>query len=109
MAATSTARPPRNVPEGYVAIPISAGQKAAPVRVSVLARREPDAVAGHLVLIRQTADAVVYLGALIDVGGRVHMWLELWVQSLDAVSQSFFGWRESLSNALLDERWQRQA
>src|SRR3954452_8326273 len=108
-ASRSTSRQQRSVPAGYVAVPISTGQKAAPVRVSVLAKREPDAVAGHLVLIRQTADAKVYLGALVDMGGRVHAWLELWVQSLDAVAQALFGWRETLTNALLDQRWQSQA
>src|SRR4051794_11046040 len=108
-ASSSTSRQHRRVPDGYVAVPISTGQKAAPVRVSVLAKSEPDPVAGHLVLIRQTADAKVFLGALVDVGGDVHSWLEIWVQSLDAVAEAMFGWREALSNALLDHRWERQA
>jgi hypothetical protein len=109
MATTSAQQQARGVPDGYVAIPISIGQKASPVRISVVARVVPDPVGGTLVTLRQTADARVYLGTLIDVGGRVHAWLELWVQSLDALADTLAAWREALTNAVLDQRWQRTA
>lgn len=69
---------------------------------AVLRGREP-------VVLREDLDARVYLGAVADVEGRVHRWLELWVQDIDGVSRAPSAYRERLSNADLDERWRRRA
>ena len=44
-------------------------------------------------------------GAIVDAGGQVHEWVELWVQSPDGIADTLASWREVLSNAALDERW----
>jgi hypothetical protein len=105
-----TAGTPR-LPNGYVAVPISEAQLVAPVKVCVVAAREPDPVGGSLVLLRDLLDARVYLGCLVDAATRVLRWLEIWVQDLDkfvGVTKASSVGREALSNAVLDERWQAQ-
>lgn len=100
---------PGRLPEGYAAIPISAEQAGAPVRLCVLARRTPDAAAGPLVLLRDLLDANVYLGCLSDAGGVVHQWVEVWVQDVSRLAESPAGAAGALTNAMLDDRWTRQA
>src|SRR5690606_8705385 len=41
--------------------------------------------------------------------GTVHEWVEVWVQSLQGLGESFAAYRESLTNASMEERWRRQA
>ncbi len=96
------------LPEGYVPIPIAENQKAAVLKICVLVKPEPDPVAGHLVVLRDTLDAKVLLGCIIDTAGRVHQWLELWIQNPAALIGTVSAARQSLSNATLDDRWRRQ-
>lgn len=93
------------VPEGYRAIAIRASNEPTPVRLCVLARTEPEAGVSPLVLLRNLTDASVYLGCLTDAGGRVREWLEIWVQNLDGLSDSYPAYRERISNHVLDEQW----
>ncbi|HUT32679.1 MAG TPA: hypothetical protein VNE39_04290 [Planctomycetota bacterium] len=97
----------REIPEGYVAVPISVEQKAAPLRICVLARRQPDPVGGHLVVLRDLIDGQVFLGCVFDAGGVPQRWVELWVQNLDALPNTVAAYREALSNRVLDARWAR--
>jgi hypothetical protein len=97
----------REIPDGYVAIPIGAEQMASPLRVCVLARCEPDPVAGHIVVLRDLIDAHVLLGCVLDAGGQIQQWVEVWVQNLDALANTVTACREALSNKILDDRWQR--
>jgi hypothetical protein len=91
------------LPKGLLAVPISVGQAAAPLRLCVVCRA---AGAGEgLIAIRDTLDARVLLGCITDAGARVHQWVEIWVQSLQNVLAAPGVARESLSNALLDKRW----
>jgi hypothetical protein len=109
---------PGVVPDRYVAVPISVEQSAASLRVCVLCRVDADPLAGHLVVVRDQLDSRAYLGCVVDQGetgpggarsgARVHQWVEVWVQTLDALAGSVPAARESLSNAALDERWERQ-
>lgn len=99
---------PSGTPEGFVAVPIVQGA-AGPVRLCVLAQREPDAVGGRLVLLRQTFEAQVFLGCVADAVGRVIEWAELWVQTIEGVQRAPATARDALTNATLDERWARQA
>ena len=95
------------VPAGYVAIPISADQCAATLRLCAVAKVQPDPVAGHLVVLRDTLDARVFLGCIADAAGRIHQWIELRVQNLEGIAGAVAVCREALSNAALDERWAR--
>jgi len=99
---------PARLPDGYVAIAIAENQKAAILKICVLVRPKPEPVGGHLVVIRDTIDAKVLLGCVIDAGGRVQDWLELWVQNTENLMDTASACRQSLSNAALDEQWLRQ-
>jgi len=96
-----------HLPEGYVAVPISAGQSEAVLRICAAVKRQADPVGGQLVILRHTMDARVLLGCLCDAAGRIHQWLEIWVQCLDGLAGSPAVCREAISNASLDERWAR--
>ena len=104
----STQQPFRNqlrIPEGYAAIPIQESELGATVRLCVLVSQTPDPTAGHLVLLRDLPDAMVYLGCLTDAGGRLREWTELWVQNVDGLESSLPALRESFSNHNVDKRW----
>ena len=93
------------IPEGYCAIPIHESEMSATVRLCVLAKQAPDPASGHLVLLRDLPDAMVYLGCLTDAGGRLHEWIEIWVQNVDGLESSLPAIHESFSNHSMDERW----
>ena len=97
------------IPEGYSAIPIQEADLGATLRLCVLARQTPDPSAGHLVLLRDLADAMVYLGCVTDSGGRLHHWAEVWVQNVDGLQSSLPALCESFSNRSLDEHWTKMA
>src|SRR5437867_3352118 len=97
------------IPEGYSAIPIQESDLGSAVRLCVLARQTPDPAAGHLVLLRDLPDAMVYLGCLTDAGGRLREWAELWVQNVDGLEASLPALRESFSNHSIDQRWANNA
>ena len=105
MPNTSSSGNQTGIPEGYSAIPIQESELGASVRLCVMVRQTPDPVAGHLVLLRDLPDAMVYLGCLIDAGGRLREWAELWVQNVDGLESSLPERRESFSNHSLDQRW----
>ncbi|MEO8427417.1 MAG: hypothetical protein ABI651_09925, partial [Verrucomicrobiota bacterium] len=109
MATTRVSGNQTGIPEGYSAIPIREADVEASVRLCVLAREIPDPAAGHLVLLRDLPDAMVYLGCLTDAGGRLREWAELWVQNVDGLVSSLIALRESLSNHSLDQRWANTA
>ena len=94
-------------PGGYVAVPISPDQEAAPLRICVLVRPEPDPAAGHLVVLRDMIDSQVLLGCVADARGEVQQWLELWVQNLDQLANVIAACREALTNTVLDQRWRK--
>ena len=52
---------PTALPQGYVAVGLMPDQAGAPVRISIIVRKEPDPVAGHFVVLRSLLDAMVYL------------------------------------------------
>lgn len=94
-------------PQGLLCVPLEA-EAAGAVRLFIAVRRELDAIDGCLVLIRDNIDAQVYLGGLMDRGGRVLRWLELWVQSVDHIVEAPRSRGETITNLSLDERWGRQ-
>src|SRR4051812_41977303 len=101
---------PPALPAGYLAVPLFPDQKS-PLRLSIVARKDADTVAGHFVTLRTSLDAVMYLGCIVDAGsggnsvGRLHGYVEIWVQSLNGLAGSPAAAREALSNRVLDERW----
>jgi hypothetical protein len=100
-----TARSP--LPEGFVAVSLVPETTHAALRINIIVRKEPDPVAGHFVTLRTLLDAVVYLGCITDAGGRLHGYVELWIQNLEGLADAPAAAREALSNHILDERWAR--
>lgn len=98
---------PESPPEGYIAVPVPEDQKAATLKICVLVRGEPEPMAGHLIVLRDTMDAKIYLGCIVDSSNTVHEWLELWIQNSGALVDTVSAARQALSNSLLDTRWQQ--
>ncbi len=97
------------LPKDYVAIPIAEDQKAAALKICVLVRPKPDPVGGHLVVLRDTIDAKVFLGCIVDVSSQVLEWLELWIQNTETLINTASAACQSLSNTMLDNRWRQQS
>lgn len=85
-------------------VPLSADEAAANLRLCAVLREQPDAATGHLILLRQTPEARVILGAACDADGGVREWLELWLQDIDVQPPG-----ETLiaSNTARDTAWQQ--
>ena len=85
-------------------VPLSTDEAAANLRLCAVLREQPDAATGHLILLRQTPEARVILGAACDADGGVREWLELWLQDIDAQPTG-----ETLvaSNTARDAAWQQ--
>ena len=107
MASPQIKDAPSSIPDGYGIVEVSAEQKVSPLRIGVIVKKQADPVAGHLVMLRDLLDAQVYLGCVADASGRVQQWVELWVQSTNGLAGSLPASRETLSNAVLDDRWER--
>ena len=105
MSGAETRENLERVPEGYAAVAVQESQEAAPLRICVLARPTAEAMGGHLVVLRELIDGRVLLGCLVDAGGVVQQWLELWIQDTSGLDQTAAGCRESLTNSVLDGRW----
>ena len=101
---------PTSLPKGFLPINLLPDCKSSPLRINIIAREEPDPVAGHFVTLRTLLDAIIYLGAITDAGpggGRLHGYVEIWVQNLDGLADAPAASREALSNKILDDRWTR--
>jgi len=105
---TNTESSLKALPKGYAAIPISEDQKSVVLKICVLIKTKPDDVAGHLVVLRDTMDAKVFMGCIVDSCGQVQEWLELWIQNSGSLVDTVSAARQVLSNAMLDNRWRRQ-
>src|SRR5262249_24120987 len=84
--------------KGYRAVPISEEDKESSLRLCAVVREAPDPVAGIFVLLRDTAEESVFLGCLLDKGGHVHLWVELWIQNLNNFETHLQSRRETFSN-----------
>ncbi len=107
MASPQIKDAPSQIPDGYAIVAVSAEQKSAPLKIGVIVKKQADPVAGHLVMLRDLLDAQVFLGCVTDASGRVQQWVEIWVQSTSGLAGSLPASRETLSNAVLDDRWER--
>ena len=97
------------IQKGYRPVPISEADAESLLRLCVIVREAPDPIAGMFVLLRDSVDAAIYLGCLVDAGGYVHQWLELWFQNINHIQTTLRAYRENFSNHTLDERWKRRA
>ena len=109
MAALPKKETPVQFQKGYHAVPISEAENNSALRLCAVVRDAPDPVAGVFVLLRDTVEASLYLGCLLDTGGYVHYWIELWVQNINNLQTTLETYRQTLSNHSLDERWKRRA
>ena len=90
--------------KGYRVVPLQPEDRDAPITICLFVRIESSEFP-PFVLLRETLDASIYLGCLVDRAGHPKAWLEIWVQNLDRVAFSFSAQVESLTNSLLDRRW----
>lgn len=106
---------PCDLPAGFSAVPLTLEQQASASRLCVVVRVNRDGAPAPkgeqtpLIVLREMLDARVLLGALCDAGGAVHEFLELWVQDVSGLDGALQTYRESQSNATLDERWGARA
>lgn len=99
--------PRLRIPDGYKAVDLEPGGSISPLRLCVLSRNEPDPVAGHLVVLRDTLDARALLGCIVDAAHVVQRWVQIWVQDVDRVASSLASYKANLSNTILEQRWVR--
>lgn len=85
-------------------VPILPAEPPPPVQVCAVVQQS---AAPSLVLLGSSWLGRSYLGALVDAGGRLHAWLELWVQT-SGVS-TILSEREVGTNPEIDARWKRWA
>jgi hypothetical protein len=95
--------------ERYRLVLLQKEDERTPLRICLVVKINAQALGGAFVLIRETADASVYLAAMTDAAGRVHEWLELWVQDVDHFAASYPGYRDAATNPTLDARWTQRA
>jgi hypothetical protein len=93
-----------SIPEDYRPVFLRAADREAGLAVCLLVRMAASE-APAFVLLRETIDASVYLGCIVDRTGSPKSWVEIWVQNLDRIAASFRAQLEPLTNELLDRRW----
>ena len=96
------------LPEGYRPVLLRAEDQDAALALCLLARSD-SAQSPPLILLRDTPDASIYLGCVVDRSGDPKQWVEIWVQDVDRIANSFRARLEALTNALLDQRWTDRA
>ncbi|MBX3316216.1 MAG: hypothetical protein KF902_05060 [Phycisphaeraceae bacterium] len=95
-------------PLGFRAVRLGGTLGASPIGIALIVRDEPDPLGGRFVRLRETYDASVMLGALVDEREQIIEWVEFWSQrdgfsGVDPASAS------GISNQAMDQRWQSSA
>src|ERR1700722_8238522 len=90
--------------KGYQGVTLRAEDRDAPIAICLLVRMDP-ADSPPFVLLRETMDASIYLGCIVDRAGHPKALVEIWVQNVDRVAFSFRAQLEPLTNSILDRRW----
>jgi hypothetical protein len=98
----------QRVPTGFQLAPIHADKDGSPIRLCLLVATDEKSPAGPFVLLRELPGARIYLGAVCDVEGRIHDWLEIGVQTLELRDLSFSNYQERLTNHAFDLRWRAE-
>ncbi|MCC6229618.1 MAG: hypothetical protein IT432_10365 [Phycisphaerales bacterium] len=97
----------RVLPEGLVGVPLLGD--AGPVRLAIVAHEKAGEGEHPCVILRETLDARIFLGAVLDAASRVLQWVEVWVQDVDGLADSAGEFRDAMNNAKLDERFAQRA
>jgi hypothetical protein len=93
-----------SLPEGYRALRLRLEDSNAPLSICLVTVSAPG-TGTPFILLRETTDASIYLGCLVDYVGDPKGWLEIWVQNVDRMAQSFRAQLEAMNNSLVDRRW----
>jgi hypothetical protein len=86
-------------------VPVAICDAAQPLVLAVII----DERAAAPVVLRELVDGRVLLGCVLDGAGRLHRYLELWVQKPSALAAAMHLSPELLNNAALDEKWKTMA
>lgn len=97
------------IPEGFAAVSLEPGASGASLQLAILVAVRADEVAGRMVELRTTPTARSLLGAVVDRGGQVVRWVELWQQWFDGLGDGPAAYREAWTNLTLEERWRELA
>ncbi|UCD74782.1 MAG: hypothetical protein JSV91_13460 [Phycisphaerales bacterium] len=98
----------RKVPDGYCVVPIDPDQEEAALRICVLFRTEPEKAGGRFVILRNMLLGRAILGCVVDSGGTVQDWVEIWLQDVSGLSGSPAVIRDCYSNDVADRQWEEQ-
>ncbi|HEY5752483.1 MAG TPA: hypothetical protein VIT21_04990 [Chthoniobacterales bacterium] len=96
------------LPDGFRPVALRPEDTDAPLRLCVAANLSASAQE-HFIVLRDLADATVYLGCLTDREGKIKQWIEVWVQNLDHLEETFAGRLDTLNNAVCDRAWTAHA
>jgi hypothetical protein len=94
--------------KGYRGVSLRAEDRDAPIAICLLVRTD-SSESPPFILLRETFDASIYLGSIVDRAGHPKAWVEIWVQNVDRVAFSFRAQLEPLTNSVLDRRWADRA
>jgi hypothetical protein len=94
--------------KGYRGVSLRAEDRDAPIAICLLVRTD-SSESPPFILLRETLDASIYLGSIVDRAGHPKAWVEIWVQNVDRVAFSFRAQLEPLTNSVLDRRWADRA
>jgi hypothetical protein len=90
--------------KGYRGVSLRPEDREAPLAICLFIRIDPSE-SPPFILLRETMDASIYLGCIVDRSGHPKAWIEIWVQNIDRVAFSFRAQLEPLTNSILDRRW----
>lgn len=107
MAVSSSAVDRVALPKSIRFVPLETLDPRPALQLGLLVRKEADPVSGYLLPIRVMPEARVFVGAICDQGDRIIELVEVWVQTV-ASTIGELGFADSINNAALDARWDRQ-
>jgi hypothetical protein len=90
--------------DGFRLVSIRTEDRDASLALCVYVRTD-SASSSPFILLRETIDASIYLGCVVDRMGHPKAWVEIWVQNVDRIAFSFHARLEQLTNKILDRRW----
>lgn len=90
----------------YLAVALDETQVDSPLRMCVVLNASDGST--RPVLLRETLDARVMLGCVLDAASRVQQWLEVWIQDVSGYAATPAGNRSMMDNHLFDAAWKRR-
>ncbi len=92
------------LPSDHLYVPLDDLFGTSVMRVAIVLRRQSHPVDGHFVVSYKTANAVAYMGCIIDKAGRIIEWIDICVQSFSNVS-SVDNYNNCITNQWFDKMW----